>query len=336
MRVARLEPLLHGLRDELVPFVQAIAARPRPDDSFVHRAYPPAAQRAVGARLAAAIGFDFSAGRLDEAAHPFASGFAPGDVRLTTREREDDLFAGLFAVLHEAGHGLYEQGLTGEIEGTFCGHATSLGLHESQSRFWENMVGRSRAFWERHLGEVKVAFPAQLSDVSLDQFVRAANLVEPSLIRVEADEVTYHLHVFLRFELELALMRGDLAVADAPAAWNERMRTLVGIEPPDDGVGVLQDVHWSAALIGYFPTYTLGTLYSAQFLEAIERELGPIDAIVRAGRYDRLLGWLREHVHSRGALVPPEQIARDATGEELGHAAFMRYLRGKYGELYDL
>jgi carboxypeptidase Taq len=336
MRVARLEPLLHGLRDELVPFVKEIAARPRPDDAFVHRTYDTQTQRAVGARLAAAIGFDFEAGRLDEAAHPFASGFAPGDVRLTTREREDDLFAGLFAVLHEAGHGLYEQGLTGEIEGTFCGNATSLGLHESQSRFWENMVGRSRAFWERHLPELEQAFPLQLNDVSLDQFVRAANLVEPSLIRVEADEVTYHLHVFLRFELELALVRGDLAVDDLPAAWNERMRTLVGITPPHDGVGVLQDVHWAAGLIGYFPTYTLGTLYSGQFLEAIERELGPIDVLVRAGEYDRLLGWLREHVHSRGALVPPEQIARDATGEELGHAAFMRYLRAKYGDLYAL
>ncbi|MDX6631297.1 MAG: carboxypeptidase Taq, partial [Gaiellales bacterium] len=251
-------------------------------------------------------------------------------------EREDDLFAGLFAVLHEAGHGLYEQGLTGAIEGTFCGHATSLALHESQSRFWENMVGRSRAFWERHLAEVREAFPDQLSDVSLNQFVRAANLVEPSLIRVEADEVTYHLHVFLRFELELALVRGDLAVDDLPAAWNERMGSLVGIAPPDDGVGVLQDVHWSAGLVGYFPTYTLGTLYSAQFLDAIERDLGPIDVLVRAGEYHRLLGWLREHVHSRGALVPPEQIAHDATGEALGHAAFMRYLRAKYGELYDL
>ena len=336
MRVARLEPLLHGLRDELVPFAREIAARPRPDDSFVHRTYPAQEQRALGARLATAIGFDFEAGRLDEAAHPFASGFAPGDVRLTTRESETDLFAGLFAVLHEAGHGLYEQGLTGEIEGTFVGHATSLGLHESQSRFWENMVGRSRAFWERHLTEVKDTFPDQLADVSLDAFVRAANLVEPSLIRVEADEVTYHLHVFLRFELELALVRGDLGVDDLPAAWNERMRSLVGIDVPNDGVGVLQDVHWSAGLIGYFPTYTLGTLYSAQFLAAIERELGPIDAIVRAGRYDQLLGWMREHVHSRGALVAPEQIALEATGEAPGHAAFMRYLRVKYGELYDL
>jgi carboxypeptidase Taq len=336
MRVARLEPLLQGLRDELVPFVQEIAERPRPDDAFVHRAFPVQTQRDVGARLAAVIGFDFEAGRLDGAAHPFAAGFAPGDVRLTTREREDDLFAGLFAVLHEAGHGLYEQGLTGEIEGTFCGNVTSLGLHESQSRFWENMVGRSRAFWERNLDEVKRAFPTQLNDIPVDQFVRAANLVEPSLIRVEADEVTYHLHVFLRFELELALLRDSLAIDDLPAAWNERMRTLVGIEPPHDGLGVLQDVHWSEGLIGYFPTYTLGTLYSGQFLEAIERELGPIDGVIRRGEYDRLLGWLRTHVHHRGALVAPEQIARDATGEELGHAAFMRYLRAKYGELYDL
>jgi carboxypeptidase Taq len=238
--------------------------------------------------------------------------------------------------LHEAGHGLYEQGLTGKIEGTFVGHATSLGLHESQSRFWENIVGRSHAFWERHLPELEDVFREQLADVSVDEFVRAANLVEPSLIRVEADEVTYHLHIFLRFELELALVRGDLEVDDLPAAWNERMRSLVGIDVPNDAAGVLQDVHWSAGLIGYFPTYTLGTLYSAQFLAAIERELGPIGAIVREGRYDRLLGWMREHVHSRGALVPPEQIARDATGEAPGHTAFMRYLRAKYGELYDL
>ena len=336
MRVARLEPLLNGLREELVPLAREIAAKPRPDDAFVHRTYPAVTQRAVGARLAAAIGFDFTAGRLDEAAHPFASGFAPGDVRLTTREHEDDLFSGLFAVLHEAGHGLYEQGLTGAIEGTFCGSATSLGLHESQSRFWENMVGRSHAFWQRHLGEVKDAFPEQLKDVSLEQFVRAANLVEPSLIRVEADELTYHLHVFLRFELELALLRGDMGVDDLPAAWNERMRSLVGIDVPNDAVGVLQDVHWSAGLIGYFPTYTLGTLYSAQFLAAIERELGPVDAIVRAGQYDRLLGWMRDHVHRRGAMVAPEQIAVDATGEAPGHAALMRYLQVKYGALYDL
>jgi carboxypeptidase Taq len=336
MRVARLEPLLNGLRDELVPFAREIAARPRPDDAFAHRNFPAEVQRAVGARLSAAIGFDYEAGRLDEAAHPFASGFAPGDVRLTTREHEDDLFSGLFAVLHETGHGLYEQGLTGAIDGTFCGTAASLGLHESQSRFWENMVGRSHAFWERHLGELREAFPGKLDDVSVDQFVRAANLVEPSLIRVEADEVTYHLHVYLRFELELALVRGDLGVDDLPAAWNERMRTLVGIEVPRDAVGVLQDVHWSAGLVGYFPTYTLGTLYSAQFLAAIERELGPIDAIVRAGEYDRLLGWMREHVHSRGAIVAPEQIALDATGEAPGHAALMRYLRVKYGALYDL
>ena len=336
MRVARLEPLLNGLREELVPFAREIAARPRPDDSFVHRGFPAQIQRAVGARLSAAIGFDYEAGRLDGAAHPFASGFAPGDVRLTTREHEDDLFSGLFAVLHETGHGLYEQGLTGEIEGTLCGTVSSLGLHESQSRFWENMVGRSQPFWERHLGELREAFPGKLDDVTVDQFVRAANLVEPSLIRVEADEVTYHLHVYLRFELELALVRGDLGVDDLPAAWNERMRTLVGIEVPDDAVGVLQDVHWSAGLVGYFPTYTLGTLYSAQFLDAIERELGPVDAIVRAGEYDRLLTWMREHVHHRGAIVAPEQIALDATGEAPGHAALMRYLRVKYGALYDL
>ena len=295
-------------------------------------------QRAVGARLAAAIGFDFEAGRLDEAAHPFASGFAPGDVRLTTREHEDDLFSGLFAVLHEAGHGLYEQGLTGAIEGTFCGHATSLGLHESQSRFWENMVGRSQRVLGAPPGRGPGGVPRAARPASRStQFVRAANLVEPSLIRVEADEVTYHLHVFLRFELELALLRGDLA----------RRRSAGGLERAHAHARRHRGAERRASACCRTCTgrpassATSRPTRSARSTRrssstAIERELGPIDAIVRAGEYDRLLGWMREHVHARGALVAPEQIARDATGEALGHAAFMRYLRAKYGELYDL
>ena len=242
-------------------------------------------QRAVGARLAAAIGFDFEAGRLDEAAHPFASGFAPGDVRLTTREQRGRPLRralrrparGGARPLRAGPHGRRSRARSAATPP----RSGCTSRSRASGRTWSAARARSGSGTWR---EVREAFPEQLNDVSLEQFVRAANLVEPSLIRVEADEVTYHLHVFLRFELELALVRGDLAVDDLPAAWNERMRTLVGIEPPDDGVGVLQDVHWSAGLIGYFPTYTLGTLYSAQFLEAIERELGPIDAIVRAGR----------------------------------------------------
>ena len=338
MRVARLEPLLHGLRDELVPFAREIAARPRPDDAFVHRTYPAQEQRAVGARLAAAIGFDFEAGRLDEAAHPFASGFAPGDVRLTTRESETDLFAGLFAVLHEAGHGLYEQGLTGDDRG----HVLRPRHVARPARVAVALLGEHGRPLARVLGAAsgprsRTRSPSQLADVSLDA-VRARR--QPR--RAVADPRRGR-----RGHLSPARLPALRAGARARARRSRRGRSArqpgtsacarsSASTPPNDGVGVLQDVHWSAGLIGYFPTYTLGTLYSAQFLAAIERELGPIDAIVRAGEYDRLLGWMREHVHSRGALVAPEQIARDATGEAPGHAALMRYLRVKYGELYDL
>ena len=336
MRVARLEPLLNGLRDELVPLAREIAAQPRPDDAFVHRTYPAQIQRAVGARLAAAIGFDFKAGRLDEAAHPFASGFAPGDVRLTTREHEDDLFSGLFAVLHEAGHGLYEQGLTGAIEGTFCGNATSLGLHESQSRFWENMVGRSHAFWERHLAELRDAFPEQLGDVSA-RAVRARR--QPR--RAVADPRRGR-----RGDLPPARLPALRARARARARRPRRRRSAGGLErahaharrhrrperrarraPGRALVGgsrrLLPDLHARHALLGAVPRG--------------HRARARADRRDRArGEYDRLLGWMREHVHSRGRPRPARADRDRRDRRAPGHAALMRYLRAKYGALYDL
>ena len=331
--VATVEPLLSALRDELVPFARDVIARPRPDDSFLSGDYPVDRQSTLSAQLVTDIGFDLEAGRIDVAAHPFASGFAPGDVRLTTHFFADNPLS-IWSTLHEAGHGIYEQGLSGPIEGTFCGRAASLTLHESQSRLWENLVGRSMPYWQRNLPLLKEQFPAPLTDVSVEQFVRAINLVEPSLIRIYADEITYHLHVLLRFELELALMRGTLEVSDLPAIWNDRMEELVGIRPPDDGDGVLQDVHWSAGLFGYFPTYTMGTMLSAQLWEAAGRALGDLDAMVLAGETQPLLDWLRTHVHRRGSSVTPAQVIRDATGEDLHHHALMRYLRAKFGRLY--
>jgi carboxypeptidase Taq len=337
MRVARLEPLLGAFRAELVPFAQRVLDAPAPDVSFLRRGYPEQQQWDFTVMLLRELGFDLEAGRQDRSAHPFTGGCGPFDVRLTTRFLEDDPRSSIMATLHEAGHGLYEQGIDEpRLLRTFAGSAASLGLHESQSRLWENIVGRSRAFWHRYYPALHEAFPTQLADVGEDRWWRAVNAVERSLIRVEADEVTYNLHVLLRFELELGLIRGELQVADLPEAWNDAMDRYVGIRPPHDGDGVLQDVHWSGGTFGYFPTYTLGTLYSAQLAEAARRDLGDLDAQVLEGDFAALLGWLREHVHRRGCLVPAEQIAMDATGQPLGHDALMRYLHAKYGELYAI
>ena len=320
MRVARLEPLLHGLRDELVPFAQEIAAQPRPDNSFLHRDYPAQEQRERRRAPDAAIGFDFEAGRQDESAHPFTSGFAPGDVRLTTREHEDDLCAGLFGVLHEAGHGLYEQGLTGAIEGTFAARrrrSACTSRSRASGRTWSGARARSgSATWARS----RPRSPSSSRDVALDQFVRAVNLVEPSLIRVEADEVTYNLHVLLRFELELALLRGDLGVADLPGAWNERMRRSRhrGAERPRRRAAgrplvggpdrLLPDLHARHPLLGA--------------VHGCDRARPRADRRdVRAGRV-RPPARLDARARPRaGRAVAPEQIAQAATGEALGHAA---------------
>jgi carboxypeptidase Taq len=337
MRLARLEPLLHALRDDLVPLVAAVAEQPRPDVSFMARDFPAEAQLAFTERVIRDLGFDMEAGRQDRSAHPFTSGAGPYDVRLTTRVAPGDPRSSLMASIHEVGHGLYEQGIVGKkIERTFAGVAPSLGLHESQSRLWENQVGRSRAFWEHYYPAYRDTFPDALADIDLEQWLRAVNFVEPSLIRVEADELTYNLHVLIRFELEVALLRGDLAVADLPAAWNDAYRNALGVEVPHDGDGVLQDMHWSAGAFGYFPTYTLGNLYSAQLFQAAERDLGDIYAQVRRGEFVPLLGWMREHIHSQGSLRAAEEIAQAATGKPLEPTALVAYLRAKYGLLYEL
>jgi carboxypeptidase Taq len=337
MRLERLEPLLHTLRDALVPLVAEVADRPRPDVSFLARDFPAQAQIEFTERVIRDLGFDMQAGRQDRSAHPFTSGSGPTDVRLTTRVVAGDPRGSLMGSIHEAGHGMYEQGIVGRsIERTFAGMAPSLGLHESQSRLWENQVGRSRAFWEHYYPDYRALFPDALADVDVDQWLRAINLVEPSLIRVEADELTYNLHILIRFELEVALMRGDLAVADLPAAWNDAYRATLGVEVPHDGDGVLQDVHWSSGSFGYFPTYTLGNLYSAQLMEAANRDLGDVDAQVRRGDFAPLLGWMRTHIHSQGSLRPAEEIAKAATGKALEPSNLIAYLRAKYGALYDL
>ena len=334
MTVARLDPILDGLRDELVPFVRRVLDAPSPDRGFLDGPYDQAGQLELMQRILAAVGFDFAAGRQDLSAHPFCGGPSRRDVRLTTRVYDSLEPGSLFSSLHEMGHGLYEQGLAG-FERTAIGHAPSLGLHESQSRFWENVVGRSQAFWQHFLPVAQDVFPGELGGVSVDRFVRAVNRVARSAIRVDADEVTYNLHILLRYELEKELVEERLAVADLPGAWRERMQSYLGYTPRDDAEGVLQDIHWADGLFGYFPTYTLGNLYAAAITERMRGDLD-LDAHVGRGEFGPVLRWLRERIHGQGFVRPAEDLMVEVTGKPLGHAPFMRYLEAKYGELYDL
>ncbi len=334
---AGITTVFDQLRGELVPLIQAIAASGRvPRRDILQRDYPVDRQRLFSESTAAAVGFDFDAGRLDETTHPFCSGIGPGDCRLATRYNAHHFNEAFFGTLHETGHGLYEQGLPAEHAGTPLGTYCSLGIHESQSRLWENQVGRSRPFWEHFFPRARQMFPAALRDVSLDDWLFAINDVQPSFIRVEADEATYNLHIILRFELEQALISGQLAVADVPAAWNEKFEKLLGLKVPDDARGCLQDIHWSFGGLGYFPTYTLGNLYAAQLMDAARRDLPGLDDDFRRGEFARLKGWLNEKVHRPGMRWRADELCRRITGAPLGPAPLVRYLRDKYRPLYGV
>lgn len=335
MTRAELAPLFASLKTEIVRLLDRVRGAPRPpDDAVLRRRFPIEGQRAFCNRLVAAMGFDLEAGRLDVSAHPFTSGTLH-DVRLTTRYNERYLPNALCGAMHEAGHGLYEQGLDPARRRRPSGGYCSLGIHESQSRFWENIVGRSRGFWRRFLPELRDALPGVLDDVEVEGFHRALNVVRPSLIRVDADEVTYGLHIILRFELEAALCAGELAAADLPGAWRDGMRETVGVAPPDDRDGVLQDVHWSAGLVGYFPTYTLGNLYAAAFWAAIRRDLPDAEAAIARGELAPIREWLRREVHAPGRLELAGELCRRVTGEPLSIRPFVAYLEAKIGEVYE-
>jgi carboxypeptidase Taq len=337
--VAELKALFADLTATLVPLIRAIAeSTKRPNRTILERDYPVERQRLFAESAAVAFGFDFAAGRLDTTAHPFCSGFGPGDCRITTRYNPRFFSESFFGVLHETGHALYEQNLRAEHFGTPLGAACSYGIHESQSRLWENQVGRGRPFWDHFFPRLRQAFPASLADVSLDDFYFAINDVRPSLIRVEADEATYNLHIALRFELELALLSGDLTVAELPDAWNLRFRDLFGLAVPDNTRGCLQDIHWSFGGIGYFPTYTLGNLYAAQFMSAAKRDLGA-DALAddfRRGEFGRLKEWLIRQIHRHGQRYRASELCRRATGSSLSPQHFLSYLSEKFGRLYGV
>lgn len=337
MTAASIKAIFAELREGLVPIVKAIGAQAPADASCLHQRFPREAQLQAGLQIITDFGFDAERGRQDESPHPFMTKFSHGDVRITTRIDDDFLSPALFGTLHECGHALYELGIDPAYDGTPLSSGTSAGVHESQSRLWENLVGRSRRFWKGRYPDLQRHFPEQLGNVSLDAFYRAVNQVSPSLIRVEADEVTYNLHIIVRFDLEMALLEGTLSVADLPEAWRERYRSDLGVAPDDDRDGCMQDVHWFAGPVGgVFQGYTLGNLLSAQFYAKAVEAVPSIPDDIEAGRFDALRGWLTENLYRHGSAVTPEEAVVRATGSEIRTGPYLAYLRQKFGELYEL
>ncbi len=337
MKASTVRAVFAELRQRLVPLVRAIASRPRADDRCLRQPAPVSRQLEFGLEVVRRYGFDFDRGRQDLTHHPFMTKFSLGDVRITTRYREDDLTDALFSTLHEAGHAMYELGIRGDFEGTPLANGTSAGVHESQSRLWENVVGRSRPFWVHFYPRLQEAFSAQLGAVPLEDFYRAINKVEPSLIRTDADEVTYNLHVMLRFDLEVELLEGRLAVQDLPEAWAARYQSDLGVRVPSHRDGVLQDVHWFGGTIGgAFQGYTLGNILSAQFFAAACRAHPEIPARIAAGEFGTLHGWLRENIYQHGSKFTAAELVERCTGGPMSVEPYLDYLWGKFQPLYGL
>jgi len=337
MKASTLQTLFAELRQQITPMVQAIAARPAVDDSCLYQHFPADQQLRFGLEVVRQLGYDLERGREDQTPHPFTTMFSLGDVRITTRVRENDLGQALFATIHESGHAMYEQGICPNFDATPLGSGTSAGVHESQSRLWENLVGRSREFWTFFYPHLQAIFPQQLGSVALETFYRAINKVQPSLIRTDADEVTYNLHVILRFDFELQLLEGRLAVRDLPEAWRERYQADLGVAPPDDRDGVLQDSHWFDGVIGgAFQGYTLGNIMSGQFFEAALRAHPEIPGEIERGVFGTLHGWLQDRIYQHGSKYTATELAERVTGGPLRIEPYMRYLRAKYGEIYGI
>ncbi len=336
MKTADVKKIFEELRPQQVTLLQAIAEKEAPDNSFLKQYYPEADQERFGRYVISQFGYDFKRGRLDVTAHPFTTSFGQGDVRITTRYLKDDAGSALFSTMHEAGHAMYEQGVPPKYRRHPLSGAASLAIHESQSRLWENLVGRSKEFWTFFYPSLQMLVPQYLGDVSLETFYRGINRVEPSMIRVEADEATYNMHIMLRLEIEIGLMEGTVEVKDLPEIWNTNMREYLGITPPNDAQGVLQDVHWSSGLIGYFPTYALGNLASVQLWDKLLEENPNVPDEIAKGNFETVLGWMRENVHQYGVKFEPQEIMLKATGSKITPEPYMAYLQKKYGEIYDL
>jgi carboxypeptidase Taq len=334
--VANVKKVFEPLRDETVKLVKAVqGSKKQNSNKVLHQAYDESLQEKFAVDVVKTFGYDFNYGRLDRTVHPFAQGISKYDVRITTRYSPNFLSMALFGTMHEAGHAMYEQGIADKYHRTPLGHAISLGIHETQSRMWENLVGRSLNFWKGAYSRLQKTFPKQLKKVPLETFYSAINKVSPSFIRVEADEVTYNLHVMVRFELELALLKGSLKIKDLPEAWNSKYQEYLGITPKTDAEGCLQDVHWSFGLVGYFPTYTLGNIMSVQLFEAAKKAHPSIEQDMTEGKFNKLFAWLRENVHEHGSRYLPQDLLKRATGSTLDSAPYIAYLNNKFRSLYD-
>ncbi len=345
MTHTKLQNLFRQLKAKCLPLLERIRAAEPPREEFLGREFPLGQQRAFGLEVAQAFGYDLERGRLDTSLHPFEISFTRDDVRITTRYQPNFLTMSLFGTLHETGHALYEQGvapelsrtaLTSDLPGMYAVGGASFGTHESQSRLWENLVGRSKIFWRHWYPRLVETFKTQLEDVDAETFHRAVNRVSPSLIRVEADEITYNLHIMLRVELEAALIDGSLSVSDLPAAWNAKMQQYLSLTPPDDARGVLQDIHWSAGYFGSFPTYTIGNVMASQFFAAARAQVPNLEASLEAGDYAPLRGWLTEHIYRHGRRFRPQELLQRATGHGLDAQPYLEYLETKFTGLYQL
>jgi carboxypeptidase Taq len=338
LTVSRLDPLFTNLRESVAPLIKSVMANgKRPNMEWVERStWIQQGQEFLSQKVSESIGFDFDAGRRDASTHPFCGGPNPDDVRWTTRYSEAEPFGSLYGSMHETGHGLYEQGRPRALDFQPVGKANGLGIHESQSRLWENQIGRSLAFCEWSLPLWAESFPDNMIDVTPEDIWRSVNLIEPSLIRVEADEATYNLHIMIRYEIEKMLISGDIEVDDLPKVWNNMYEEFLGVIPPNDTLGVLQDVHWSMGAFGYFPTYTLGNLYSAQLLTTARKDLGDLESQIKEGDFLPLLDWMRENIHSRGSILEPALLIEEATGSPPSSYEFIDYLKNKIKDLYEI
>ena len=336
MTTADVQEIFTSMRPKQVELIKAISEKPQVDDSFLHLHFDEKNQWEFGEEAITKYGYDWNRGRQDKAAHPFSTGFGVGDVRITTRVDENFLNTALFGTLHEAGHAIYEQGVAEELDRTPLGSGASLAIHESQSRMYENLLGRSYDFWVHFYPSLQERFKTQLGNVDLETFYKGINKVEPSLIRVEADEATYNLHVMLRMELEIAMMEGSIEVADLPEAWNQRMVDYLGVTPPNNADGVLQDVHWAGGAIGYFPTYSLGNLVSNQLWEKIAQDIPDLSGQIQSGNFSELLAWLRENLHRHGKKFKPQALVERIVGETISPEPYLKYLNEKFGAIYGL
>ncbi len=336
MTTAQVKDIFDGHKPQLVELISAISQhKDRVDDAVLHQPFDRDKQKAFALYAVKKFGFDFQRGRQDVAVHPFCTHFSRDDVRITTRFEDDFLNPALFGMMHEAGHGMYEQGSAAELDHTPLAGGTSLAVHESQSRMWENIVGRSRGFWSWALPQLQAEFP-QLAGVDLETFYKAINKVEPSLIRVEADEATYNLHIMLRFDLETDIISGKVKPTDLPEEWNERFEAFFGITPPNDTLGVLQDVHWSAGYMGYFATYALGNLLSVQYYNQALADHPTLPDEIASGKFDTLLGWLNKNIHQHGRKYTGDELTRRVTGDGIQSRDYMDYLQRKFGDIYGV